>query len=46
MDKEGREKKEVKILKCEKCGKEYLFDSVSQYYSECGGILKTETVSK
>ncbi len=27
--------KEVKILKCEKCGKEYVFDSISQKCPEC-----------
>ena len=27
---EVSKQKEVKILKCDKCGKEYVFDSISQ----------------
>jgi hypothetical protein len=36
--------KEEKILKCERYGKEYVFDSISQKPSECGGTLKKVTV--
>ena len=32
--------KELKILKCEKCGKEYVFDSISQKCPECGGTVR------
>jgi len=39
--KEGPERKEVKILKC---GKEYIFDSVSRNCPGCKGALKKETV--
>lgn len=42
--KEGPERKEVKILKCVKCGKEYIFDSVSRNCPGCKGALKKETV--
>ncbi len=42
--KQEPERKEVKILKCIKCGKEYIFDSVSRYCPECKGALKAETV--
>jgi Zn finger protein HypA/HybF involved in hydrogenase expression len=36
--------KEVKILKCVKCGKEYVFDTLSQKCPECEGTLKKGTV--
>jgi len=36
--------KQVKILKCVKCGKEYIYDSVSRRCPECQGSLKEETV--
>jgi Zn finger protein HypA/HybF involved in hydrogenase expression len=42
--KEEPEQKEVKILKCEKCGEEYLYDSTSRICPECKGTLKIETV--
>jgi Zn finger protein HypA/HybF involved in hydrogenase expression len=42
--KEEPELKQVKILKCEKCGEEYLFDSTSRICPECKGVLKAETV--
>jgi len=42
--KEEPERKEVKILKCEKCGEEYLFDSTSRICPECKGALKTQNV--
>jgi len=42
--KEGPERKQVKILKCAKCGKEYIYDSVSRSCPECRGSLKEETV--
>jgi len=42
--KEEPERKEMKILKCEKCGEEYLFDSTSRICPECKGTLKAETV--
>ena len=42
--KEELKQKEVKILKCVKCGKEYIFDVLSQKCPECGGALKKETV--
>ena len=42
--KEELKLKEEKILKCEKCGKEYVFDSISQKCPECGGTLKKVTV--
>ena len=41
--KEVEKQKEVKILKCVKCGKEYIFDSASQNCPECGGALKKNT---
>jgi len=41
---EELKQKEVKILKCAKCGKEYVFDTLSQKCPECGGNLKKETV--
>ncbi len=43
----GEEKlkpKEAKILKCVKCGKEYVYDMLSRRCPECGGGLKKETV--
>jgi hypothetical protein len=43
-EKEDPALKQVKILKCEKCGEEYLFDSTSRICPECSGVLKTETV--
>jgi threonine synthase len=42
--KEELKQKEVKILKCTKCGKEYIFDVLSQRCPECGGTLEKETV--
>jgi rRNA maturation endonuclease Nob1 len=36
---EGQEVK-ILILKCEKCGEEYIFDSTSRICPECGGILE------
>jgi Zn finger protein HypA/HybF involved in hydrogenase expression len=42
--KEEPEPKQVKILKCEKCGEEYLFDSTSRICPQCKGVLKAETV--
>mgnify|MGYP001095081437 CR=1 FL=1 len=42
--KEELKRKEVKILKCVKCGKEYIFDVLSQKWTECRGTLKKETV--
>jgi rubrerythrin len=36
---EGQEVK-ILILKCEKCGEEYIFDSTSRNCPECGGILE------
>jgi len=36
---EGQEVK-ILILKCEKCGEEYIFDSTSRICPECGGILQ------
>jgi Zn finger protein HypA/HybF involved in hydrogenase expression len=44
--KEEPRQKEVKILKCMKCGKEYIFDALSQKCPACGGTLKKETVPK
>lgn len=32
--------KEVKILKCSKRGKEYIYDTISQKCPECGGTIK------
>ncbi len=42
--KEGPQRKEIKILKCVRCGKEYVFDSVSQNCPDCHGALKKETL--
>ena len=42
-DVETPEKKEVKILKCLKCGKEYIYDSTSKYCPECHGALEKAT---
>ena len=39
-------RKEVKILKCVKCGKEYIFDVLSQKCLECGGALKKEITAR
>jgi len=36
--------KEVKILKCERCGSEYVFDSVSQHCPKCRGNLRGKIV--
>jgi rubrerythrin len=42
--KEELKQKEVKILKCVKCGKGYVFDVLSQKCPECGETLKKETI--
>jgi predicted Zn-ribbon and HTH transcriptional regulator len=42
--KEGPQQKTVKLLRCTKCGREYIFDSVSRTCPECKGALKQETV--
>jgi Zn finger protein HypA/HybF involved in hydrogenase expression len=39
-EKEQPKVKKGKIFKCEKCGKEYVFDSVSRNCPKCGGILR------
>ncbi len=44
--KEEPEQKQLKILKCTECGKEYIFDSVSKYCPECRGLLKEETIAR
>lgn len=45
MESKGEpEQKKVKILKCVKCGKEYIFDSNHQICPECNGQLKVEIV--
>ncbi|MBM3119990.1 MAG: YgiT-type zinc finger protein [Chloroflexi bacterium] len=44
--KEEQELKQVKILKCEKCGEEYLFDSTSRICPQCKGALTTQIVTK
>jgi hypothetical protein len=38
--KEGPEQKKVKILKCVRCGREYIFDSDNRTCPECKGKLK------
>ncbi len=38
------QRKEMEILKCANCGKEYIFDSVSQNCPQCKGTLKKETI--
>jgi Zn finger protein HypA/HybF involved in hydrogenase expression len=42
--KEGTQQKPVKLLLCAKCGREYIYDSVSRTCPECKGVLKQETV--
>ena len=42
-ERQATKQKEIKVLKCAKCGKEYIFDSVSQHCPECGGALKKGT---
>ena len=39
-----RERKEVKISRCTKCGKEYIFDTFSHICPDCGKTLKVKTV--
>ena len=34
------QKVKILILKIEKCGEEYIFDSTSRICPECGGILQ------
>jgi predicted N-acetyltransferase YhbS len=43
-EKEGTQQKETKILKCVKCGKVYIFDSVSEHCPDCHGALRKETI--
>jgi Zn finger protein HypA/HybF involved in hydrogenase expression len=42
--KDEKQQKTVKVLRCAKCGKEYIFDSVSRTCPECKGALKLATV--
>jgi predicted N-acetyltransferase YhbS len=44
MESKGLQRREMKILKCVKCGKGYVFDSVSQKCPDCHGALKKETI--
>jgi rRNA maturation endonuclease Nob1 len=37
-------RKEIKVLRCIKCGKEYIYDSVSRRCLECGGTLEAKAV--
>ena len=41
--KKETQQKTVKLLRCAKCGKEYIFDSVGRTCPECKGDLKQET---
>lgn len=43
-EKEGAQSKEMKTLKCIKCGKVYIFDKVSKHCPDCHGALKIETI--
>jgi len=40
---ESPEPKEIKILRCKKCGKEYIYDWASDICPECKGALKEGT---
>ncbi len=37
---------QVKILKCDRCGREYIFDTNSRICPECKGTLKATTQNK
>ena len=45
QEKEGAQGKEMKILKCVKCERVYIFDSVSEHCPDCHGTLKKETIA-
>ena len=46
LEEERPEWKQVKLLKCAKCGRAYIFDSFSQRCPECGGTLQVQIVLK